>query len=400
MSLNASTITRQLTSNLTRPPARAAATPVVQTPAVPSVAEMDRIAGLHDPVVRNLQITQAYHELARTMAEQVGPGANWCVFATWASKQAGQTIRQEDVLRAVGAASAHGARLIDRLPAAWGLWWRIGLPSVMAAGVPMLRLAALRAALDHASDAIARGNLKVFAEIGREFARFLASCGRDETYLVDHIDDFCASLHPGEPPYGQDLLRRAFRHYYRARFATDGKMRAELMYLANLEIGLHEQTRLQPEILEALDALWQVAAEVAAEMEETGRAWWRAIERGRAQFTAAAAAAGRRVLTEMMMTLDLPDGRLRLGADLVLNYPPVLRSLTQPELRQLITQIDATPSGLSASGANDWANLDERMHFISEMFRAYHNNARLLEAPFTAVQVADLKAGQRPTGSL
>jgi hypothetical protein len=66
---------------------------------VPTVAEVERIAGLADPAIRNLQITQCYHELALGLAQRTGGGANWCAFATWASKQAGQTIRKADLFR-------------------------------------------------------------------------------------------------------------------------------------------------------------------------------------------------------------------------------------------------------------------------------------------------------------
>src|SRR3954451_19338809 len=67
------------------------------TGAAPTVADVERIAALGDPVVRNLQITQCYCELSRTFAGLTGGGpANWCTFATWASRQAGETIRQED----------------------------------------------------------------------------------------------------------------------------------------------------------------------------------------------------------------------------------------------------------------------------------------------------------------
>ena len=63
----------------------------------PPATEVERIAALPDPVLRNLQITQCYHELAACLPGRTGPGANWCTFATWASKQAGQTIRKEDL---------------------------------------------------------------------------------------------------------------------------------------------------------------------------------------------------------------------------------------------------------------------------------------------------------------
>ena len=69
--------------------------------AAPSVADVERIAALAGPVVRNLQITQCYHELARAFASRESGDANWCAFATWASRQAGQTIRGEDLQDAI-----------------------------------------------------------------------------------------------------------------------------------------------------------------------------------------------------------------------------------------------------------------------------------------------------------
>src|ERR1044071_7315735 len=66
----------------------------------PTVADVDRIARGADPILRNLQITQCYYEISQSAAQWVGFSANWCTFATWASKQAGQTIRMEDLIRA------------------------------------------------------------------------------------------------------------------------------------------------------------------------------------------------------------------------------------------------------------------------------------------------------------
>ena len=53
---------------------------------------------------------------------------------------------------------------------------------------------------------------------------------------------------------GQRSLRQAFTHYLQARSVADPVSRAQLVLLANLEIGLHQQVRLQPEIVAALDA--------------------------------------------------------------------------------------------------------------------------------------------------
>ena len=76
-------------------------------PSPPTVAEVERIAALPDPVIRNLQITQCYQALSVAMAQRTGLRANWCTFATWASKQAGQTIRKEDLSRMLEGTQAH-----------------------------------------------------------------------------------------------------------------------------------------------------------------------------------------------------------------------------------------------------------------------------------------------------
>ena len=71
-------------------------------PRIPSLDDVQRIASVSDPILRNLQITQAYHDLSAAMARLTGIGANWCTLATWASKQAGQSIRREDLVAAFG----------------------------------------------------------------------------------------------------------------------------------------------------------------------------------------------------------------------------------------------------------------------------------------------------------
>jgi hypothetical protein len=79
----------------------------------PTISDVARIAALTDPVLGNLQITQCYHELALVQMERTGCWANWCTFATWASKQAGQTIRKEDLGRVLEIAlGSEGAALL------------------------------------------------------------------------------------------------------------------------------------------------------------------------------------------------------------------------------------------------------------------------------------------------
>ena len=222
---------------------------------VPTLTQVDQIAALADPVVRNLQITQCYHELAAVLAERTGPSANWCTFATWASKQAGVTIRKEDLAREFEGARAAGS---PTPPAAQGVTASMQALGARAdaAAIQQLVWQAWNPleAFDRASDAVARGNRKVFDEIGRAFARFYADCLADAAFDAGRIARFCDEFRPGDPPDGQRFLRQAFARYYQALFEPVPKARAELLLLANVEIGYHEQTRLQPEILEALDA--------------------------------------------------------------------------------------------------------------------------------------------------
>ena len=67
--------------------------------AATSLERIDWIIGLDDdPVRRNLLITQCYHDLSTQLARVLGGGnANWCTFATWASRTAGGFIREDEI---------------------------------------------------------------------------------------------------------------------------------------------------------------------------------------------------------------------------------------------------------------------------------------------------------------
>jgi len=218
------------------------------------VEKIDAIALLPDPVLRNLQITQCYCELSAAFSERMGSGANWCTFATWASKQAGQTIRHQDLQRTL-------KELLKNEPdieAALTVIATLAKESGAQQTFDQLRESALGAvvatAANRAGDAVSRGNKKVFEEIAREFSRFMATCFSDTIYDQSHIDDFCKQLHTGLPPGGQEYLRKGFNSYYQALFENDPGKKTQLNLLANLYIGFHEQNRLQPEIAEALNA--------------------------------------------------------------------------------------------------------------------------------------------------
>jgi hypothetical protein len=320
----------------------------------PSPEEVLRIAAVGDPVIRNLQITECYSRLAAAVAGTSVAGANWCTFATWASRQAGRTIRGEDLLDRLERELGRDAELLHPIRSFWRWLLRRGLLR------PDTRLGRLVRvlhtpfdAIELAGDAVARGNLKVFAEIGLVFARWLDDGGI-----------------PAEPA----LLHRAF-----TRLADPAE--PELVVLANLEIGLHEQTRLQPEIQEAMEAA------VAPRKRQRILGW--PLQRQLTRLS-------RELITESFMVLSFPGAVLSLGTHLD-------RPLTEPandELRALLADYEPVPPAVDDCGAKDWSVLDQRMHYIAHLFRAYHEDGELASPPFTPAQVERLRAGELPDGVL
>jgi hypothetical protein len=385
---------------------------------IPTVADVERIVQIADPVLRNLEVTQCYHELSEAMAARMGQAANWCTFATWASKQAGQTIRKEDLRRLL---ESRLQRSQEAMAAAGEVGERARMVAGEAAAEPQelaLSGETYQTAIERASDAVSRGNKKVFEEIGREFARFYATCLGDEASMDDNIAHFCEGLRPGEPPAGQGILQEAFTHYGRALRESDAKQRAELLLLANIQIGFHEQTRLQPEIAESLDAgftnslrltrhvlgvLFPSSSWLTVAYLYLRRLLGRptALDLAMQRLLAAAQLQLRRTITDVMMSITLPNGvRLRLGQDLAAGFPESLQEISSPELRAWLEEHDPTPDSPRGSGAVDWANLPDRLHFIIDLFRCYQERAELLGPPFTAEQVAALQAGKVPSGKL
>jgi hypothetical protein len=106
------------------------------------------------------------------------------------------------------------------------------------------------------------------------------------------------------------------------------------------------------------------------------------------------------VLTDLAMTLRMPGVVLHLGRDVVGEFPPELRQIEYPALLALLATVDPTPNVTRESGASDWANLKERMHYIADLFRCWHARAELFSAPYTAAQVAVMGEGRRPDGDL
>jgi hypothetical protein len=372
---------------------------------VPSVDDVRQIAAIGNPVIRNLQITYCYSRLAAAFAAQNGEGANWCSYATWASRQAGRTIRGEDLLEHLGRRLDHARWLLHPIATLWRWLLRRGLfRRETRIGRLTAELHTPFDAFECASDAVARGNLKVFEEIGFEFARYLHGSSPDAAFLD--------GLRPGDPPEGQRYLRQAFTRYERRRVERDPKVRAELAVLANLEVGLHEQTRLQPEIREALDAAYATQEDLGRRALEalvpSAARWWSIVRRPAIAVAGAVAAGAQRsasklareVITDSFMVLSLPGRVLLLGTHLTDAYPEALAEPSDADLTELLARFEPVPPAPDDCGARDWSDLNQRMHYIVHMFRAFHFSEQLSRPPFSPEQVASFNEGIVPDGDV
>jgi len=383
----------------------------------PTIADVTRISNISNPVIRNLNITQGYFEISKAMSRYTNGNPNWCTFAVWASKQAGQTIRKEDLARTFKSIF-HSSPEITLTLNSFAQFSEVikKFPEVKAIDEFFLKIINPDAAFEHSAYAVAEGNKKVFSEIGGEFARFLSVFKSEANFTEENINKFCAAFKPGGPPDGQQMLKDAFFSYYEARLQNDPKAKMELILYADLLIGYHEQTRLQPQIVDALNSPLSIIEDLRSKiLQATIPGYWLRIRYQTARllnrklpldkaidkFIKLVKHEMREVITEFMMTLFVPDNEiLKLGQDLKAGFPQELKTIENPKFKELLKKIDPTTDSLKESGAEDWGLLNERIHFIADFFRSYFKHSQIYNAPFTDEQVDILKNGKKPVGNL
>ncbi len=105
----------------------------------------------------------------------------------------------------------------------------------------------------------------------------------------------------------------------------------------------------------------------------------------------------REIITKALMVMSLPGRVLSLGADMDEPFPDILRELHDAELTALFGRFD---TGIPGTAAHDWSDFDQRMRYVTHLFRAFHVHDELLGPPFTPEQVAAFTAGSVPDGDL
>jgi hypothetical protein len=382
---------------------------------VPQPDEIEAIAALTDVVQRNLQITLAYHNLTHAMALYLGrPNVSWCAYATWASKTAGSFIRGESITMAMqkylkNADYIH--QTVARLNRMVGWFANVTFD-------PFFFNSLLQQVNDEITINVAEGNLLVFAEMAPFYAHFIEAFVDSDAYDQAELDRFLVDhFTPGPVSTGgQDMLIAAFTYYYTAMFVAQRKLKAELILLANLLVGYHEQTRLQEAITGSMEAPLNLKIE-SAFLRRTQR-WlaantpavmsgllWMIWQKPLQKLARRLAAEWRAISTQRIMTLHLPAETLGLGRDVTplpsgQMFPDELKVVEHAELRALLHELDRTPDTSQGSAAADWGCLPDRMNFVVDFFRSRQQDMRLYEQPFTLDQIMVIRAGGIPTGRL
>jgi hypothetical protein len=359
--------------------------------------DIEAIESLDNLILRNLKITQGYSTLAEEMKRVTGGrDVSWLSFGSYASKTAGYSIRHEimpeDLERAF-----RSFYLYRRLMA----FLRRYLVSVDERHQEMNIILQI---LTNISLRISEGNLLVFAELAPAFNELAAGFSGDEEFDQAKLDQYLAHFKPGPTEEdGQERCAEAFRAYYEAKFTDDPDRKAELIFLGNILIGLHEQTRLQPKIAEALyTAVDEVLGEQVRMITPLGNRISGWLHKAHLIISRRIFA---NIATQLFMSIYLPTGALRLGSDVKPSkrdesFPPALREIQSERVLAILARYDRSGDTLRRSRAGDWSNLDDRMNFIVDLFRSYQQTEALFEPPFTAEQMAALDDGRIPEGKL
>jgi hypothetical protein len=359
--------------------------------------EIDAIRSMDNLILRNLKVTQGYYRLSQGMRDVIGKNnASWPSFATHASKTAGYSIRNEIQPEEL-ARVFRSFRLYRHLE-------RFLRRYLSSASERDRELNPVVQILARISLSVSKGNIMVFEELAPAYGQMVSGFAGDEKYDQAKLKKLLSQFKPGASDAGgQDACIEAFTAYYEAKFAADPDRKAELIYLGNLLIGLHEQMRLQPIIAEAIHApVDEVLGDPVRLITPLGNRISGWVHRA---FLGISRRIFSTVATQLFMAIYLPAGELRLGRDvrspvLDRDYPPDLQAIELKRVKEILEDLDWTPETLRGSRAANWSDLDDRMNYIVDFFRSHQQNSELFEPPFTTEQMAEIDAGRVPSGRL
>jgi hypothetical protein len=160
-----------------------------------------------------------------------------------------------------------------------------------------------------------------------------------------------------------------------------------------LLIGLHEQTRLQPQIEQAMTVPLEMFSKSSRKQGVKNR------------HPAMTRKVISRAVTQMMMSISLPSRELKLGQSVIAptgvnSFPRDLQTIESARCLELVRAFEFGQDTLSGSGAENWASLRDRMGFVVDFFRSHQQYKRMWEMPFQSEQAQVIESGHFPAGPL
>ncbi|WP_395104486.1 hypothetical protein [Actinomadura sp. SCN-SB] len=352
-----------------------------------------RVASYRDraPARQAMVIAHVYHLLARDLGTRAGRDeANWFAFATWSSK-----------------AIAEGLDLSDGSPFLAGLAARLGLPPWC--GHPF-RALTLRLLGPSYQLGLTLANRMIFLETG-SLAAGLWRDGRAASPAVRP-----RRPRPGEPVevrpvFLSDLVAPADEAYLdavsslltRAAGTRDARLRAELVFGANIAMSAYEQARAQKALELVLyrpvrwvmRASWRTLLAMVMRRPFHRLALYTQPHESVPWPVRVAESLWARLYTRYMGTLRTPVSEIRLSKPLRpppgAAAPPLTWQVQDAEVRKLVETFVPDPER-AEDGVADWLDYPERMRFIVAYFRAYLAVPELFGPPYGPPLAAELEA--------
>ena len=263
----------------------------------------------------------------------------------------------------------------------------------------------LRSHFGVCATSLSDGNTEVFAEIAHVAALFLASADDAGNAPPVSRERVLAACNDALEFEGQNRLREGFSLWYDAIAEQDPRLRSQLVLGGSLQLGAHEQNHLQKPIDDSMEmgldrSLSLLKERMATELRIPGSAE-RLVDEALDPLARVATDTWGDLMTEMLGTIETPDGVLRLDHDVPPLpgepfVPPELDPVVVDELAEVLKRFDRAGTDGLASRAPDWMILDDRMNFISNLFLSRHHRQSLFRAPFTPEELADIQADHIP----
>jgi hypothetical protein len=357
-----------------------------------SLEHIKAVIAIEDRVLRNQWVTQTYADLSVGLAALLDSAtSNWCTFATWASSTVGGNMRGD----AFPAWLRERVLLPDGLMGAVesttkGRGWR-EVRNVLDDLKPDHMFDVIRDLLGEMAINLSDGNTEVFAEIAPPAALFISEFGDPTVDVTTARAKVFAACESAPEFEGVNRLRAGYSLWCDAMAASDPAEKSQLILAGSLQLGVHEQNHLQPVIASSMDMGVNQAAERLKQRLVKDAATLSSMEHDvdlvLHPVTKSIADAWDDVMTAALATITSPEGTMRLDHDVpvILGQPfdpPELSPVVVADLEALRRRFDRSYGAGERSAARDWANFDDRMDFIANLFVSRHHLELLFNSPF------------------